>query len=329
MKLASLKAGGPDGTLVLVSRDLTRAVAVPDIAPTMRTALDTWETAAPALILLSVQLEAGECARAFSLDPAVLTAPLPRAGQFFDGSAYLNHIELARRARGDSLPGNLEDDPLMYQGASEPLAGCRDAIAVDDDKSWGVDFEAETAVITGPVGMGADLTEAASSIRLVMLLNDVSMRRLIPAELVKGFGFIHGKPPSSFSPVAVTADELGAAWDGERLHGKLISTLNGKVHGQPDCGVEMQFGFPRLISYAAKTRALGAGTIVGSGTVSNADRATGSSCILERRMIEKIENADGRSPFMMAGDHIDLTFSDRQTGANPFGGISQTVAIAP
>lgn len=325
MKLASLKAGGPDGTLVVVSRDLTRAVPATGIAPDMRTALDNWDDAAPALGNLSVELEAGTAADTFVLELAGLTAPLPRAGQFFDGSAYLNHIELARRARGDSLPETLETDPLMYQGASEPLAGCRDAIDVLDDKGWGVDFEAETAVITGPLPMGAGVKDAAAGIRLLMLLNDVSLRRLIPAELEKGFGFVHGKPPSSFSPVAVTPDELGSSWDGAKLHGRLVSTLNGTVHGEPDCGVEMQFGFPALIAHAARARPLCAGTIVGSGTVSNADRATGSSCILERRMIEKIDNAVGRSPFMMDGDRIELAFRDAAGGDNPFGTIDQTV----
>jgi len=231
MKLASLRHGGPDGTLIVVDRTLTRAVEVRDIVATMRLALDHWPQVAPTLQTVSELLSRGDVAGAFDLDPADCTAPLPRAAQFLDGSAYLNHIELARRARGDSLPETLETDPLMYQGASEPLLGARDAITVMDDAAAGVDFEAEIAVVTDRVAMGAAPERAGESIRLVMLINDISFRRLVPAELAKGFGFIHGKPPSAFSLTAVTPDELGGAWDGERLSGALISTLNGTRYG--------------------------------------------------------------------------------------------------
>lgn len=327
MKLASLRRGGPDGTLIIVDRRLERAVEARDIAPTMRAALDNWPALAPTLHTVSELLNKGDAAGAFALDPTECTAPLPRAAQFLDGSAYLNHIELARRARGDSLPETLETDPLMYQGASEPLLGARDPIEAADDAAAGVDFEAELAVITDAVPMGATPERAGESIRLVMLLNDISFRRLVPAELEKGFGFVHGKPPSAFSLAAVTPDELGGAWDGERLSGALISTLNGKRFGDPDCATEMQFGFPELIAHAAKTRPLGPGTIIGSGTVSNSDRARGSSCILERRMIEKVDGLDGRSKFMHYGDRIRIEYRNAE-GADVFGAIEQTVAPA-
>lgn len=327
VKLASLRRGGPDGTLIIVDQRLERAVEARDIATTMRGALDNWSAVAPTLHTVSGLLNRGDAAGAFALDPAECTAPLPRAAQFLDGSAYLNHIELARRARGDSLPETLETDPLMYQGASEPLLGARETIRVADDEAAGVDFEAELAVITDAVAMGAEPERAGKSIRLLMLLNDISFRRLVPAELAKGFGFVHGKPPSAFSLTAVTPDELGDAWDGRRLSGALISTLNGTRYGDPDCATEMQFGFPELIAHAAKTRPLGPGTIVGSGTVSNSDRARGSSCILERRMIEKVDGLDSRSKFMHYGDRIRIEYRDAE-GADVFGAIEQTVEPA-
>jgi fumarylacetoacetate (FAA) hydrolase len=323
MKLASLAEGGPDGTLIVIDRTFQQAVVAREIAPTMRVALDAWEEAEPYLAALSDRLNAGEESDAFPLEPDALTAPLPRAAQFLDASGYLNHIELARRARGDSLPDTLATDPLMYQGASELLLGARTPIRCADD-GWGIDFEAETAVITGPIEAGASAKEAGDAICLFMLINDVSLRRLVPAELAKGFGFIHGKPPSACSLTAVTADELGDAWDGARLHGALVSTLNGEKFGDPDCGVEMQFGFPELLAHAAKTRCLGPGTILGSGTVSNSDRARGSSCILERRMIEKIDNVDGRTAFMRYGDRIQIDMTD-PPGNSYFGGIDQVV----
>ena len=228
---------------------------------------------------------------------------------------------MARRAQGDSLPDTLETDPLMYQGASEPLGGPRDAIYAADE-SWGIDFEAESAVITGNILMGASAAETSGAIRLILLINDVSARRLVPAELEKGFGFIHGKPPSAFSAVAVTPDELGTAWDGARLHGRIVSTLNGDLIGDPDCGVEMHFGYPELLAHAARTRPLGAGTILGSGTVSNSDRARGSSCLLERRMIEKVDKLERRTSLMHFGDVIHIDMVDGE-GHSIFGAIEQ------
>ena len=321
MKLASLKEGGPDGSLIVVNRALSQAASAALYAPTMRAALDDWAAVAAGLKVLAEELEAGQAAGAFALDFAKLTAPLPRAAQFLDASGYLNHVELARRARGDSLPDTLETDPLMYQGVSEPMGGPCDAIYAADE-SWGIDFEAESAVITGAVAMGASAEEAAKSIRLIMLVNDVSARRLVPAELEKGFGFIHGKPPSALSAVAVTPDELGAAWDGKRLHGRLVSTLNGNLIGDPDCGVEMHFSYPELLAHAARTRPLGPGTILGSGTVSNSDRARGSSCLLERRMIEKVDKLERRTSLMKFGDVIHIDMVDGE-GQSIFGAIEQ------
>jgi len=326
MKLASLKQGGPDGSLIVVNRALTRAVPAAPHAPTMRAALDDWPAVAAGLKVLAEELEAGQAANAFALDFAALTAPLPRAAQFLDASGYLNHIELARRARGDSLPDTLETDPLMYQGASEPLGGPRDAIYAADE-SWGIDFEAESAVITGNILMGASAAETSGAIRLILLINDVSARRLVPAELEKGFGYIHGKPPSAFSAVAVTPDELGTAWDGARLHGRIVSTLNGDLIGDPDCGVEMHFGYPELLAHAARTRPLGAGTILGSGTVSNSDRARGSSCLLERRMIEKVDKLERRTSLMHFGDVIHIDMVDGE-GHSIFGAIEQKMEKA-
>ena len=321
MKLASLKADSHDGSLIVVDRALERAVSAAALAPSLRAALDDWDALVPGLKDLSDDLAAGRATESFALEFAALTAPLPRAAQFLDASGYLNHIELARRARGDSLPDTLETDPLMYQGASEPLGGPRDPILAADE-SWGIDFEAESAVITGPISMGATPTEAGQGIRLIMLINDVSARRLVPAELAKGFGFIHGKPPTACSAVAITPDELGAAWDGSRLHGQLVSTLNGDLIGDPDCSVEMHFSFPQLLAHAARTRTLGPGTLLGSGTVSNSDRARGSSCLLERRMIEKVDKLDRHTELMRFDDviHIDMTDSD---GRSIFGAIEQ------
>lgn len=327
MKLASLKSDDRDGSLIVVDRGLKRAVSAAALAPSLRVALDDWDALAPGLKALSDDLAAGRAAQSFALDFTALTAPLPRAAQFLDASGYLNHIELARRARGDSLPDTLETDPLMYQGASEPLGGPRDPIRAADE-SWGIDFEAESAVITGPVAMGADAEDAARSIRLILLVNDVSARRLVPAELAKGFGFIHGKPPTACSAVALTPDELGTAWDGARLHGRLVSSLNGDLIGDPDCGVEMHFSFPQLLAHAARTRELGPGTLLGSGTVSNSDRARGSSCLLERRMIEKVDKLERHTELMRFGDviHIDMTDAD---GDSIFGAIEQKMEKSP
>ncbi|MGH7929042.1 MAG: fumarylacetoacetate hydrolase family protein, partial [Candidatus Binatia bacterium] len=278
MKLASLKNGKRDGGLIVVDQSLKWGVAVPEIARTLQEALDSWTESSAQLEIVSHALNHGELENAFLLDTSRLAAPLPRAYQWLDGSAYLAHVELARRARGAEMPPEFKTDPLMYQGCSDALLGPRDPIVVESE-DWGIDFEAEVAIVTDDVPTGITDSEAAAHVILLMLVNDVSLRRLIPAELVKGFGFLHSKPPSSFSPVAVTPDELGPAWDGARLHLPLVTHFNNELFGRPDAGMDMQFDFLALVAHAAKTRALGAGTILGSGTVSNRDRSRGSSCL--------------------------------------------------
>jgi len=332
VKLATLKAGGRDGTLVVVSRDLARCRAVPDIAGTLQRALDDWTEAAPRLEAVYRALNAGE-AYGQPFDEGACAAPLPRAYQWCDGSAYVNHVELVRRARGAEMPESFWTDPLMYQGGSDSFLGPRDPIPADSE-AWGVDFEAEVAVVTGDVPMGVPAERAGQHIRLFMLVNDVSLRNLIPAELAKGFGFFQSKPSSAFSPVAVTPDELGDAWDGERLHRPLRSTLNGALFGTPDAGVDMTFGFPRLIAHAAKTRPLAAGSIVGSGTVSNkldggpgkpvGQGGAGYSCIAEIRMIETIQAGKPGTPFLRFGDRIRIEMLDA-AGNSVFGAIEQEV----
>ncbi|MBI3453837.1 MAG: fumarylacetoacetate hydrolase family protein [Rhodospirillales bacterium] len=328
MKLASLKEGGRDGALVVVSRDLTHAIKVPSIAPTMQAALDAWRTAHGELASVFRLLNddrlcrCGE-ERAFALDVRQLAAPLPRAYQWCDGSAYLHHIELVRKARGAEMPPSFYTDPLMYQGGSDGFLGpCDDVPAIDE--AHGIDFEAEVAVVTDDVPMATDRDRAAGHIRLLMLVNDVSLRNLIPGELAKGFGFFQAKPASSFSPVAVTPDELGAAWDGGKVNLPLISQLNGQRFGSPNAGVDMNFDFPALIAHAARTRTLGAGTVVGSGTVSNRDPQAGSSCIAERRMIETIESGKPATPFMKFGDRVRIEMLDA-AGNSIFGAIDQKI----
>ena len=323
MKLATLKEGGRDGTLIVVSRDLTRAVKASDIAPTLQRVLDDWGGLAPRLQALSDKLNAGEVPGAFTLDTAKLAAPLPRAYQWADGSAYLYHAELVRKARKAEMPQSLYSDPLMYQGGSDSFIGPRDDI-IAADESWGIDLEAEVAVITDDVPMGITVAQAASHIKLIMLVNDVSLRNLIPGELAKGFGFFHAKPATSFSPVAVTPDELGAAWDGRTVHLPLVSHLNSKLLGRPNAGTDMNFDFPTLIAHAARTRELEAGTIIGSGTVSNRDPAAGSSCLAERRMIETIENGQPETPFLKFGDRVRIEMLDA-AGTSIFGAIEQKV----
>ena len=323
MKLGSLKQGGRDGTLVVVSRDLERAACVPGIVRTMQALLDNWDGCARRLEEAYVLLNAGEMPDDFPLDPTTLAAPLPRAYQWCDGSAYLHHVELVRKARGAAMPPSLYDDPLMYQGGSDGLIGPRDDILVADE-AWGIDLEAEVAVIVGDVPMGASLEEASAAIRLVTLVNDVSLRNLIPGELAKGFGFLHGKPATAFAPVAVTPEELGTAWDGSKLALPLVSRVNDAKLGAPDAGVDMNFDFPRLIAHAAKTRTLAAGTIIGSGTVSNRDPAAGSSCLAERRMIETIEKGAPETPFLKFGDRVRIEMLDAE-GRSIFGAIDQQV----
>jgi fumarylacetoacetate (FAA) hydrolase len=324
MKLASLKQGGRDGTLVVVSRDLARAACVPAIVRTMQALLDGWEGRVGRLEEAYALLNAGEMPDDFPLDPAALAAPLPRAYQWCDGSAYLHHVELVRKARKAEMPPSLYDDPLMYQGGSDGFIGARDDILVADE-AWGIDLEAEVAVIVADVPMGASPDEARSAIRLVTLVNDVSLRNLIPGELAKGFGFLHGKPATAFAPVAATPDELGPAWDGGKLALPLVSHVNDRKLGAPNAGVDMNFDFPRLIAHAAKTRALAAGTIVGSGTVSNRDPAAGSSCLAERRMIETIEKGAPETPFLKFGDRVRIEMLDAE-GSSIFGAIDQRVA---
>jgi fumarylacetoacetate (FAA) hydrolase len=321
MKLASLR-GGRDGRLVVVRADLARAVAVPEIAPTLQAALDDWARAGPRLREIAGRLERdGSAGEPF--DPATCAAPLPRAYQFADGSAYLNHVRLVRQARGAELPESFLHDPLMYQGASDGFLGPHDPILVADE-AFGIDLEAEVAVITDDVPMGVSPAAAQGHIKLVMLLNDVSLRRLIPDELAKGFGFFQGKPRSACSPVAVTPDALDAAWRDGRLHGALRSSINGRELGRPDAGVEMQFDFGELIAHAARTRPLAAGTIVGSGTVSNADREVGSSCLAEVRTIETIEQGKAATSFLKFGDRVGIDMAD-DADRSIFGAIDQEV----
>lgn len=324
MKLASLKSGGRDGTLIVVSRDLTRAVAVHDIAPTLQSVLDDWQQTAPLLQEVAEQLEQASIPGEFSFDPAVLAAPLPRAYHWVDGSAYVNHVELVRKARGATIPESFWHDPLVYQGGSDDLLGpCDDIRATSED--LGLDMEAETAVITDDVPQGSLAEDAGPHIKLLMLVNDVSLRNLIRGELAKGFGFYQSKPATAFSPVAVTPDELGEDFSSGKFHLPLRTTLNGELFGEPDCGVDMTFDFHQLIEHVARTRRLGAGTIIGSGTISNYDRSKGSSCIAEKRMLETIEQGQPITPFLKFGDVVRIEMVDRD-GRSIFGAIEQKVA---
>lgn len=326
MKLATLRDGTRDGTLLVVSKDLKRALKADHVSPTLQAALDDWTYAAPMLAQMAADLDADQPARAFDFDPAQCMAPLPRAFQFADGSAYLVHAELIRRSRKQPLPDRMKSEPLMYQGCSAPLLGPCEDIAVASE-AHGIDLEMEIAVVTGDLAMGADREAAAEAIRLVMLMNDVSLRELVAADLAAGFGFFHSKPPSSFSPVAVTPDELGEAWDGKRLHGAVRASINGELLGEPDAGVDMQFDFPRLVQHAARTRPLGAGTIVGSGTVSNRDRKRGAGCLFERRAEEILEDGTAKTPFLKFGDRVRIEMKDA-AGHSIFGAIEQTVVEA-
>lgn len=322
MKLASLKQGR-DGLLVVVARDLSQCVPVPDIAPTLQAALDDWARAEPHLLEIYAHLNAGKVHGAQAFDPAQCAAPLPRAYQWADGSAYVTHVELVRRARGAEMPPAFWTDPLMYQGGSDSFVGPRDPILAAD-AAWGIDFEAEVAVITDDVPMGTAPSAALDHIRLLMLVNDVSLRNLIPAELAKGFGFFQSKPATSFSPVAVTPDELGHAWVGGKVHHPLHVTFNGDRFGAPNAGVDMTFSFSQLIAHAAKTRFLGAGTVIGSGTVSNKGSAEGSCCIAERRCLETIANGSPTTPFMNFGDRVRIEMFDAHRHSI-FGAIDQEV----
>jgi fumarylacetoacetate (FAA) hydrolase len=323
MKLATLKDGTRDGQLAVVSRDLRTAVIADSIVSTLQRALDDWPFYAPQLLDLYDSLNQGRARRSFSFDPKACMAPLPRAFQWADGSAYVNHVELVRRARGAEMPAEFWTDPLMYQGGSDDMLGATDDI-VCASEAYGVDFEAEVAVITSDVPMTARPDDAVKHVRLVMLVNDVSLRNLIPAELGKGFGFFQSKPATGFSPVAVTPDELGDAWREGRVHRPMIVHWNSRKVGQPDCGTDMVFHFGQLIAHAAKTRKLGAGTIVGSGTISNQDTKRGYCCIAEKRSLETIEHGAPQTEFMKFGDSVKIEMFD-EAGKSIFGAIDQTV----
>jgi len=335
MKLATLKDGSRDGRLVIVSRDLTRCTDASFLALTLQAALDDWQRLWPHLSALAESLDHG-AVPSFRFHEHDVHAPLPRAYQWADGSAYLNHVELVRRARGAEMPADFFTDPLMYQGGSDSFLGPRDPIMMADP-AWGIDFEGEIAVVTGDVPMGASPERARELIRLVMLVNDVSLRALAPGELGKGFGFFQSKPSSAFSPVAVTPDELGDAWDGGKVHLPLNVDLNGKPFGRANAGIDMTFDFPQLIAHAARTRPLGAGTIIGSGTVSNkleggpgkpvSEGGVGYSCIVEMRTVEALLHGAPTTPFLAFGDSVRIEMKDR-AGHSIFGAIEQTVQPA-
>jgi len=326
MKLATLKEGGRDGTLVLVTRDLKKAVRVADIAPTLQSALDQWERIAPQLAQRYDQLMADGVDGMFDLDPTTLAAPLPRAYQCLDGSAYLPHVERVRKARGAPMPDSMRSDPLMYQAVSDGFLGATDPIVVDA-LEYGIDFEAEIAVITSDIPMGASASVCADHIELITLMNDVSLRGLIPNELAKGFGFLHSKPRSALALVAVTPDELGGAWQDNKLHLRLITTLNGERFGAPNAGQDMQFSFAQLLAHGAKTRPLSAGTVMGSGTIANQDPSVGASCLVEKRVMEIVEHGSAQTPFLKFGDRVQIEMLD-ENGESIFGAIDQQVVQA-
>ncbi|MEK6807051.1 MAG: fumarylacetoacetate hydrolase family protein [Pseudomonadota bacterium] len=338
MKLATLRDGTRDGKLALVNRELTRAVLVPQIARTLQAALDDWNHLAFGLEEVSRALNRGVLAGTFEFHARECLSPLPRAYQWADGSAYVNHVELVRKARGAELPESFWTDPLMYQGGSDSFLAPTEAIRVASE-DHGIDLEAEIAVITGDVAMGASPVEAGEAIRLLMLVNDVSLRNLIPAELAKGFGFFQSKPSSAFSPLAVTPDELGEGWKAGKVWGPLVSHINGKKFGAPDAAVDMTFNFPALIAHAAKTRPLCAGSIIGSGTVSNrgadggpgksiVDGGVGYSCIAELRSVETLKHGKPRTSFLKFGDRVRIEMFDEH-GLSIFGAIDQQVEKAP
>ena len=321
MKLASLKQGR-DGQLVLVNSTMELYVSAASIAPTLQAALDNWANVKDQLQALSDQLDNGNL-KGQPFDAAACASPLPRAYHWADGSAYVNHVELVRKARNATMPESFWTDPLIYQGGSDTFLGPREDISMATE-DWGIDFEAEVAVIVDDVPMGVSAEDAQHHIKLLMLVNDVSLRNLIPGELAKGFGFYQAKPSSAFSPTAVTPDTLGDAWDGAKLHLPLRAVLNGDLVGQPNAGVDMTFDFGQLIAHAAKTRPLCAGTIIGSGTVSNLDRSNGSCCLAEVRMLETIAEGKPSTEFMRFGDRIQIALLDAQ-GQDIFGEIDQQV----
>jgi fumarylacetoacetate (FAA) hydrolase len=329
MKLGSLKDGGRDGSLIVVSRDLTRAVRATGIAATLQRALEDWSNLAPRLNALSESLNDASAEGWFDLDIAALAAPLPRAYEFLDGSAYLPHVERVRRARGAEVPQSFYTDPLMYQAVSAGFYGPRDAVKVVSEDQ-GIDLEAEIVVVTDDVPMAVSAAQAAAHIQLVGLVNDVSLRNLIPAELAKGFGFVQSKPRSALSPVFVTPDELGDAWRDNKLHLPLLTHINGDWFGAPEAGQDMQFDFAQLVAHAAKTRPLAAGAVIGSGTIANQDTTRGASCFAELRVVETLRDGQPSTPFMKFGDVVRIEMLDRE-GASIFGAIEQRIeqALAP
>jgi fumarylacetoacetate (FAA) hydrolase len=324
MKLASLKKGGRDGTLIVVDRDLGSYVEVGDIAMTLQAALDDWQQKAPMLAEVYEGLCTGDLAGRQPLEISELASPLPRAYQFVDGSAYLAHVERVRRARGAEMPPSFLDDPLMYQAVSDGFLAPREDVVVASEES-GIDFESEVIVVTDDVPMGVSEQDALDHIQLIGLINDVSLRNLIPNELGKGFGFVISKPRSALSPVLVTPDELGSDWAEAKVTLPLVTHYNGALFGEPECGVDMQFSFARLVAHAATTRPLAAGCIVGSGTIANQDESVGASCLAEKRVLEIIANGKASTPFMAFGDTIKIEMLDRD-GQSIFGSIEQTIA---
>jgi fumarylacetoacetate (FAA) hydrolase len=323
MKLASLKSGR-DGQLVVVNRALTRCAPVPAIAATLQSALDRWNAVEPELRAAAAALEAGTIADVREFKTSECAAPLPRAYHWADASAYVNHVELVRKARGAQMPKSFWEDPLIYQGGSDDLLGaCDDARFASEEH--GIDLEAEVGVITDDIAMATPAPEMASHVKLLVLINDWTLRNLVPGELAKGFGFYQSKPATGFSPVAVTPDELGDAWREGKVHLPLVSHINGTPFGRPNAGVDMTFNFYQLLAHAARTRRLGAGTLLGSGTISNLDRSSGSSCLAERRTLEQLEHGAPRTPFLRFGDKVRIEMFDPR-GASIFGAINQTVA---
>jgi fumarylacetoacetate (FAA) hydrolase len=336
MKFATLRDGTRDGSLLIVSRDLKKAIVAAKVRGprTLQLLLDNWDAALPELRAVYEDLNAGGSKLPLAdFDESACEAPLPRAYQWADGSAYVNHVELVRKARGAEMPATFWTEPLMYQGGSDAFLGPRDPVELADE-AWGIDLEGEVAVITGDVPMGASPERAAPHIRLLMLVNDVSLRNLIPAELAKGFGFFHGKPSTAFAAVAVTPDELGGAWRDGKVHLPLLADLNGKPLGRPNAGADMTFSFPQLIAHAAKSRRLSAGTIIGSGTVSNKEGDSparpveqggpGYTCLAEVRTVETILEGKPRTPFLKFGDRVKLEMLG-EDGRSIFGAIDQQV----
>jgi fumarylacetoacetate (FAA) hydrolase len=324
MKLASLKDASRDGTLIVVSRDLTRAVRVSSIAHTLQQAIEQWDRVCPLLQAVSDALNRQERSDAFDLDPEALASPFPRAFQFLDGSVYLHHMEKARKARGAEMPPNYKTEPLMYQGLSDRFVGPREPMRIPDE-SLGLDYEAELAVVVDDVPMGTPASQAGRHIKLLMLMNDYTLRTLTRTELPKGFGFMQAKPTSAFSPVAVTLDEVGPAWDGEKLDRPILSSINGQAVGSANTGRDMFFTYPMLIAHAARTRSLSAGTIIGAGAVSNLDPQTGYACLAEKRADEELRDGKATTPWLKFGDRVRIDMLDA-SGASIFGAIDNVVA---